>query len=86
MSERRESFRHLVNLNVGLYHDAIGRIDGSIHDVSSGGMSIRLSKKATLNSKLQNEVVLVKPSNMDVLFNMKCLRVDGTVISLKFKE
>lgn len=86
MNERRASYRHLVNLNVGLYHDDFGRIDGRIHDVSSGGMQVNLSTKIVLDKALQDAILTVKPVNMDVLFNMECLRVDGSFISLKFSE
>jgi len=86
MNERRESLRHLVHLNVDLYHDEIGHIDGNINDVSSGGMSVNLSENADICGDLRDEIIIVKPANMDVLFNMRCLRADEYFISLIFME
>lgn len=86
MNERRESFRHLVYLNVDLYHDAFGHVDGKIQDVSSGGMSISLSEASSHSTKFRHKIFHVKPANMDVLFNMKCLRVSDDYISLEFLE
>ena len=86
MNERRASLRHLVRLNVDLYHDDIGHIGGNINDVSSGGMSVNLSENADISGDLRDEVIIVKPANMDVLFNMRCLRADDDFISLIFME
>jgi len=86
MNERRLSIRHLVHLNVDLYHDDIGHIDGNIRDVSSGGMNVHLFNSANLHGQLSEKILVVKPSNMDVLFNMQCLRINGSTISLKFMD
>ncbi len=84
MNERRSSFRHLIYLNVSLYHDDFGQMNGKITDVSSGGMSVEIEDAASLNNKLCRERLRVKPVNMDVIFEMECLRVASNVISLEF--
>lgn len=84
MNERRSSFRHLVHLNVRLYHEEFGQINGKITDVSSGGMSVKVDNSVSLNNKLSREKLSVKPVHMDVIFEMECLRVDSQVISLQF--
>ncbi len=84
MNERRSSVRHLINLNVSLYHDEFGQIKGKISDVSSGGMLVEVYNTAVLNNKLSQERLQVKPVNMDVIFDMECLRVNSNVISLQF--
>ncbi|VAW97670.1 hypothetical protein MNBD_GAMMA23-585 [hydrothermal vent metagenome] len=84
MNERRSSFRHLVYLNVRLYHDEFGQINGKITDVSSGGMLVKIDNADSFHNKLSREKLRVKPINMDVIFDMECLRVDSQVISLQF--
>lgn len=84
MNERRSSFRHLIYLNVSLYHDEFGQMSGKITDVSSGGMTVEIDNAASLNNKLCRERLLVKPVNMDVIFDMECLRVGSNIISLQF--
>lgn len=84
--ERRMSIRNLIHLNVDLYHADIGNIEGNIRDVSSGGMNVKIHNSAVLNKKCSNEIFTVKPANMDVLFDMTCLRIDGDFMSLKFIE
>ncbi len=84
MNERRASFRHVVCLGVNLYHDEFGQINGKIIDVSNGGMSVEVNNSATLNNKLSREHLFVKPVNMDVIFDMECLRVSSNAISLRF--
>jgi len=84
MNERRSSFRHLINLNVRLYHDELGQMNGKITDVSNGGMLVKVDDTATLDSKLSDEKLLVKPVNMDVIFDMRCLRVSSGSVSLQF--
>ena len=86
MNERRMSIRNLVHLNVDLYHDDVGHIEGNIRDVSSGGMNVDVLSEVILSTALNQKVFVVKPANMDVLFNMECLRVNGSFISLKFTE
>lgn len=86
MHERRMSNRNLIHMNVDLYHHDIGNFEGNIRDVSSGGMSIEIHNYSVLNTKYSHEVFTVKPANMDVLFNMECLRVDGGFMSLKFVD
>ena len=86
MNERRTSNRQLIKLNVVLYHDKIGQILGKIHDISTCGMYVDILDKSVLRRKFSNEILVVKPANMDVLFNMQCLRVDENYISLKFME
>ncbi len=86
MNERRLSIRNLIHLNVDLYHDDIGNFAGNIRDVSSGGMNVKIHNISVLNKKISNEVFIVKPANMDVLFNMQCLRVDEDFMSLKFMD
>jgi len=86
MNERRTSIRHLVNLTVTLYHEELGHIRGQIRDISSGGMNVDIADKTTLTKKFSNEILIVRPTNMDVLFNMECLRIDGACVSLKFME
>jgi len=86
MNERRLNPRYLVNLNVTLYGDGIGHLDGHIHDVSSGGMYINITDTSMLNKKINNGTLFVRPSNMDTLFSMECLRVEDGRIGLKFVE
>jgi len=86
MNERRTNHRQLINLNVVLYHEEIGQILGKIRDISTGGMFVDILDKSVLRRKFSNEVLVVKPANMDVLFNMQCLRVNNNFISLKFME
>lgn len=86
MNERRANNRQLIHLNVVLYHDEIGQFMGKIHDISSGGMFVDVWDKSVLRQKLSNELLVAKPANMDVLFNMQCLRVNENFISLKFVE
>ena len=49
-------------------------------------MSVNIPKIDEMSEIFTDEIVLVKPANMDVLFNMQCLRVDDNFISLKFTE
>jgi len=84
MNERRLDKRYLVNLNVRLYNDELGHIDGRIHDVSSGGMYIDLPNTSHLTKKLSNMTLFVRPGNMDILFNMECIRVNNKSVSLRF--
>ncbi len=84
MNERRSSIRHLIHLNVYLYHDEFGLMSGKISDVSSGGMLVEISHTSLLNNKLSDETLYVRPANMDVIFDMQCLRVSSHAISLQF--
>lgn len=86
MNERRTNTRQAIQLNVILYHDKIGQFMGKIRDISKGGMFVDILDKSVLRRKFSNELLVVKPANMDVLFNMQCLRVDRNFISLKFME
>lgn len=86
MNERRTNHRQLINLNVVLYHDEIGQFLGKIRDISTGGMFVDILDKNILRRKISDELLVVKPANMDVLFNMQCLRVDNHFISLKFMD
>ena len=86
MAERRLSIRNLVHLDVDLYHDDVGHISGNIHDVSSGGMRVKIHSGLELNLKCRHENFTVKPANMDVLFNMECLKIDEHFMRLKFRE
>ena len=86
MNERRTSIRQMIQLNVVMYHDEIGQIMGRIRDISTGGMFVDILDKSVLRRKLSNELLIVQPSNMDVLFNMQCVRVEENFISLKFME
>jgi len=84
VNERRASYRHLINLNVSLYHDDFGPIKGKITDVSSGGMLVEVEDISNLNKELGDQRLFVKPINMDVIFDMLCLRVSAHAISLQF--
>lgn len=86
MSERRFSARRLIHLNVTLYNDEIGQISGKIQDVSSGGMYVNIFNSSSLNRKLSDTTIFVRPDNMDIIFNMKCLRVEKNFIGLEFIE
>jgi len=86
MNERRTSNRQLVRLNVDIYHDEIGLVKGKIRDISAGGMFVDVLDKRLLRRRFSNEFLVVKPSNMDVLFNMQCLRVEENFLGLKFLE
>jgi len=86
MNERRLSIRNMIHLNVDLYHDDIGHIEGNIHDISSGGMRVKISKSSLSKTNCNHELFTVKPANMDVLFMMECLTMDKDFMRLKFSE
>lgn len=85
MKERRKHPRELITLQVKLYHSSFGECQGVIYDISSGGALVSLDS-VLVDLSVDDEEILLKPFNMDVLFNMGLMRVYNNYVALKFLD
>lgn len=88
MIERRLDTRKILNTNVRLYHPELGRLDGVTGDISEGGISIKLNKSDNLDLELKSkeDILFLRPINLDVLFPVSCLRQTKSNLVVKFLD
>lgn len=87
MDERRIDIRKLINTPVRLYHPELGRLDGVTDNISDGGMAIKLNSFREMNLETsEEEPLLLRPINSDVLFPVSCLRLNDSNLVVKFLE
>ena len=86
MEERRFDTRKKINTAVRLYHPILGRLDGISHDISEGGVAIKLNSFRDLNINSTESPLFLRPMNLDVLFPVSCLRQTQSNLVVKFLE
>lgn len=88
MVERRLHERQPAETQVRLYHCVFGTLDGTIGDLSEGGMMILLDEVPKVHPGNGDGRFQLRPNHMDVLFDMQCIRIteDGLVLAFIDKE
>lgn len=86
MVERRLHERQRLDARVRLYHPVFGSIDGMMRDMSSGGMFISLEQIPDVHPKNGNSRFQCGMRNMDVVFDVSCVRTSNDGIGLIFVE
>ncbi len=86
MVERRLHERQLVDARVRLYHPVHGPLDGMIRDMSGGGVFISLEEIPEIHPGNGDGRFELKLMNMDVIFDMECIRLTNDGIVLIFVE
>ena len=86
MEERRFDTRKIINTAVRLYHPTLGRLDGISHNISAGGLAIKLNSLKELNIDATEPPLFLRPMNMDVLFPVSYLRQTESDLIVKFLE
>ena len=87
MLERRFDSRKILNTPVKLYHPVFGSFDGMTYDISGGGVALKLNSYINfLLEPPEEEPILLRCCNTDVLFPVSCLRQTASKLVVKFLE
>ena len=81
--ENRNHVRLVSSMPVLLYVDGHGRVKGTIQDVSQGGVAVSLLQQVD-HLFSEGDVIFMLADNMDEAFSVEIIRVEYSVIGLKF--